>query len=67
MGEQGFHFDMGFAGRGVLTYGSESVANKPDEQGWQAHWAKCSTTVRLEPPHAPPLDLNSVERENFQG
>ena len=39
---------------------SESVANKRDGRGWQDHWEKCSTTVRLEPPHAP-LARHSIQ------
>lgn len=61
MGERGPYFGMW----DVLMYRSECVANKPDEQEWQDRWVKCSTTVRLEPPHAPPP--HSVGRENFQG
>jgi len=36
-------------------YWSECAANKPGEREWQDHWVKCSTTVSLEPPHAPLL------------
>jgi hypothetical protein len=47
---------------------SEWAANKLGERGWQDHWVKCSTTVRLEPPtRTPSRHLNSVGEKIFTG
>jgi hypothetical protein len=55
MGKHEFCLVYDLSAKACLMYRSERAENKPDEQGWQDHWVKCSTTVRPEPPTRSPL------------